>query len=354
MNPLNLLKKPAKYLISPEVKQYKANLHCHSTLSDGHYTPERLAALYKENGYDILAITDHERPHVHQHLSTEDFLLITGYECYIRTNPECHYDAFAKELHLNLFARDPFNETIICYNEACCKYLRRDKALHEIKAFAGSQRPREYSAEYINEYIRTAKENGYIVAYNHPYWSLEEETDILAYEGLFSMEMCNYSSYVINGLEYNAALYDKLMRRGKKLFVHGSDDNHNEYPPSHPLNDSFGSFTMIMPKKFTYASVFDAMEKGDMYASMGPEIYEVSVRGDKMHVECSEAAHIYMYTGSKTPQYLHAEPGKTITGADFVIDERAWYVRASVQDAQGRWADTRAYSRQEIGLDKGE
>ena len=51
-----------KYLISPHVKQYKANLHCHSTLSDGHLTPEQLKKLYKDNGYSILSITDHERP----------------------------------------------------------------------------------------------------------------------------------------------------------------------------------------------------------------------------------------------------------------------------------------------------
>jgi hypothetical protein len=83
---------------------------------------------------------------------------------------------------------------------------------------------------------------------------------------------------------------------------------------------------------------------------MGPELYEVSVQGNRLHVECSGAAHIYMYIGSKSPQFLHAEPGKTINSADFTIDERAWYVRVSVQDAQGRWADTRAYTREEIGF----
>lgn len=39
---------------------FKANLHCHSTLSDGIMSPERLKAVYRANGYSILAITDHE------------------------------------------------------------------------------------------------------------------------------------------------------------------------------------------------------------------------------------------------------------------------------------------------------
>lgn len=46
------------YLISPDKKQYKANLHCHSTISDGKKTPEELKEMYKRHGYSILAITE--------------------------------------------------------------------------------------------------------------------------------------------------------------------------------------------------------------------------------------------------------------------------------------------------------
>lgn len=37
----------------------KINLHLHTTESDGRKTPEEAAAIYREAGYDILAITDH-------------------------------------------------------------------------------------------------------------------------------------------------------------------------------------------------------------------------------------------------------------------------------------------------------
>ena len=73
-----------RFLISPDKKQYKANLHCHSTLSDGSRTPLELKAMYKEHGYDILAITDHCHPKSHASLSDKDFLMLTGYEAYIR------------------------------------------------------------------------------------------------------------------------------------------------------------------------------------------------------------------------------------------------------------------------------
>ncbi len=39
--------------------QYKASLHMHTTLSDGHLSPNQLIDAYAELGYRILAITDH-------------------------------------------------------------------------------------------------------------------------------------------------------------------------------------------------------------------------------------------------------------------------------------------------------
>ena len=41
------------------MKKY-ANLHSHSTHSDGVYTPEELARIAKDEGYTALAITDHD------------------------------------------------------------------------------------------------------------------------------------------------------------------------------------------------------------------------------------------------------------------------------------------------------
>ena len=337
------------YLISPFEMQYKANLHCHSTISDGKKTPEELKEMYKSHGYGILAITDHERPVNHQHLSDENFMMLTGYENYIRPDPEGRYNAFEKEVHMNLLARDPDNVKFICYNECYARYLKRDNALNTIVR-AGSERPREFTREYINEFIRTARENGYLVTYNHPYWSMEDEADILSYEGIFSLEICNYSSYVLNYLETCAPLYDKMLLAGKHVFCHGSDDNHNNHPEGSPYCDSFGAYTMIMPEKFTYSSVIDALEAGKMYASMGPTIKEVSVEGDQLHIECSDVAHIFAYYGSKRPSFIHAAAGETLTSADITIDPRARYVRVAVLDRNGKWAHTRGYFRDEIGF----
>ena len=38
---------------------YRGNLHCHTTRSDGRLSPQEAAAVYQEQGYDFLAVTDH-------------------------------------------------------------------------------------------------------------------------------------------------------------------------------------------------------------------------------------------------------------------------------------------------------
>lgn len=49
-----------KYLLPKSGSFYKANLHCHSTVSDGKLTPEELKKIYKEKGYSVIAYTDHD------------------------------------------------------------------------------------------------------------------------------------------------------------------------------------------------------------------------------------------------------------------------------------------------------
>ena len=333
------------YLISPYKKQYKANLHSHSTFSDGTKPPLELKKMYKDKGYSILAVTDHETPKNHSYLNDRDFLAITGYEAYIRPDPDCICDVYGKEIHLNLFAKEPENEAIVCFNTQCCKYIT-DEQKQKLKK-VGSQKTREYSTEYINSFIKTAKENGYIVSYNHPWWSMEDEADVLSYEGCFSMEMCNYGAY-IKGLEYNGAIYDKMLKRGKRIFCHSADDNHNRAPDGSPAFDSFGGFAMIMPKEFTYSAVIEAMETGEMYSSMGPVFKEVSIEGNKIHIECSDVEKIIVFTGSKTPKAKLSDFGSVINSADFEIDDRAEYVRVSVCDKYRRFADTRGFFRDEL------
>lgn len=334
-------------LIKKGAPQYKANLHCHTFLSDGKLSPEEVKNAYKEHGYSVLCITDHEHPVDHTDLSDDDFVMLTGYEAYIR--PENHSYRFGSEIHINLFARDPHNVKYINFNEKSCKYIKDTKERANLQK-VGSERPREYTVEYINDFVKTAKENGYICAHNHATWSLEHEDMLRAYRGFFSMEMYNYSSDLINRMEYNASLYDRLLFDGVRIACHSADDNHNKHPFDDPGCDSFGGFAMILADKLNYDSVFSALENQKFYSSSGPEIFELTVDGTKVHIETSAAKQITMLTGAKTTKCVRGTLDSPVTSADFEISEECPFVRFDVYDFEGRHADTRGYFRDELGI----
>lgn len=106
---------------------------------------------------------------------------------------------------------------------------------------------------------------------------MEAEEDTLSYDGCFSLEVFNTGSEKISGYECNMALYDKFLRKGKFLYVHGADDNHNKAPFGDLMCDSFGSWTQILAEELTYPAVIRALEEGRFYATTGPRDHRADV-----------------------------------------------------------------------------
>lgn len=333
--------------IKKNAPQYKANLHCHSTLSDGKLSPEELKKAYKEHGYSILSITDHEYPYDHSDMTDSDFLMLTGYEAYIRKFENGCSEVYTPEIHLNLIAKEPHNLAYVGFNDKYCKYAK-DPAVRESFKKVGSQETRRYDVEYINDFVKCAVENGYLCTHNHPYWSMEDWKMIEQYEGFFSMEMCNYSSFLLNGLEYNADLYDYLLRRGKRIFCHSADDNHNGKPFGDPGCDSFGGFTMILAERLDYPSVIKALENGDFYSSMGPIIHSLKIENGKLYIECDGAKQITVHLGGRKTLHLHGTSENPIREAELEIPENYKYVRVDIVDFEGKHANTRAFYPEEL------
>ncbi|SFR62899.1 PHP domain-containing protein [[Clostridium] aminophilum] len=329
--------------------QYKANLHSHTTISDGNLTPEAMAQAYRERGYSILAITDHEAPMAHPELNREDFLMITGYEAYIRPDPECRYDPLHPEIHINLLAKRPDCETYVGYDPKFCKYLPHEIA--EKLPKCGPEGPRLYTLEYIQNFIDCARAAGYLVAMNHPVWSMESEDTLLRLNGLYSLEIYNTGSYTINGSECNNGLYDAFLMNGKMLYCHGADDNHNKKPFDDLLSDSFGSWTMVMAEELTYPAVMEALKKGNFYASTGPEIRCLTAEHGHVHVEMSGVQRAILVRSMKLCQNVYRPDGGEITGADFDLPEDTEYAYLILRDRYGKEAHTRAFTRKELGLE---
>ena len=342
-----------RYLLPEKGNFYKANLHCHSTMSDGHLTPEELKKAYKEHGYSILAITDHEYMVDHSDLTEDDFLMLNGYEMYVKDMMEPEMSRQYHTTHLNFIAKTPDVNKHIMVDPRFVKYATRYHNIEDLPR-VGDFCKRTYTPGCINRIIKQANENGYLVFYNHPCWSLEDLTRIMQYQGLMGLEIYNHSCHASEGYATDdGQTYDALLRMGQRLAVFANDDNHNGRPFDDPLNDSFGGFNMIKAEKLDYESVIDAILKGNFYASMGPTIDKLYLDGTKLCVECSEASEICLRTEPRNkaknrPARVAARPGESVTKAEFEVLPEDGYLRLEIIGHDGKKAFTRAYFVDEL------
>jgi hypothetical protein len=330
------------YLIPREGRPYRANLHCHSTCSDGARTPEELKQLYKSQGYSVLAYTDHEFLIDHSELDDDGFLALTGYEFAFCENWGAAEYPRSRTFEFNLFAMDQHNMTQVCFNP---KYiLHGDKSRIPSIRHVGNLFEREYTIPCINGFIQTARENGFLVSLNHPHYSMETADRYGCFDGLFAMEIYNHVSFIGLGVnDYGIQGYDTLLRRGRRLSCIAADDNHGKLPVGDARFDSFGGFTMIKADGLRYDRIVSALEKGDFYSSCGPLIEDLYVQDDKVHLRCSPAKSIVMATKWRYGAHRRASDGEHLTEAVFDLPGSDEYMRFDVIDDFGRHANTRAY-----------
>ena len=107
-----------KHLLANTKNAYKANLHAHTNISDGKFSPEELKELYKSNGYSVVAYTDHEIFIPHPELTDGEFIALSGVE--VQFNGSNRYPGVAgeKKCHICLIAKEPDTVEQPCWKEA--------------------------------------------------------------------------------------------------------------------------------------------------------------------------------------------------------------------------------------------
>lgn len=325
-----------KHLL-PLVNQYfKANLHTHSTISDGKMTREAVKEAYKALGYQILCLTDHNVTVNHSDMNEHDFLMLTGVE--INVSPPGTTAFSGPTYHLNLIAREPDNlwspSRIFRKFPEAAKY--EDKMQCE-------EMDLQYNPDSINAMIAKANEKGFLVMYNHPTWSCQTYPDYAPLQGLWGMELRNSECCLLGHNENNFRVYKDLLTLGKRVFPLGTDDTH--YPRAVGL-----SWIMVGAAELSYGSVIKALEQGDFYMSCGPQITGLYVEGDVLKVICSDAQQIRMETHGRFSKAVFSE-GEPLRGAEFPLDtffakadgDPDAFIYITVTAPDGTYATTRPY-----------
>ena len=303
---------------------FKANLHCHTTVTDGKMTPEQSKAHYKANGYRILAFTDHSKYRTYPELCEEDFIVVPGVEaaftCLDPKTPGLKY----KLCHINFWAKDP--ET--------CEYTEEEHT---------------YDVGNINRYIADMKKRGFLCGLNHPGWSLQSTEEIHGIEGLNTFEVYNHKSQYLDNNGDGQSHYAVFLNSGKRAWAIAADDSHAGYDETGMEivdDDTCGGWIEISMPSLSHANFADALENGRFYATSGPKIHEyyIDTERDVLVVACSPVCRVLVKGVHTVKAAKLFARDDTITCAEFPlapIRQKEPLIRLELMDSRGR----RAYSQ---------
>ncbi|MCY2929906.1 MAG: CehA/McbA family metallohydrolase [Planctomycetota bacterium] len=271
----------------------KAALHVHTTASDGKVSPREALEAYRRLGYDVVALTDHDRVTLAD--PPEGLTLLTGAE-WAAAVPDS-----PAGFHFVTIGIGPVEAAPIA-------------ALHN--------RPAKMAA-----LLRTLCP---LVIVAHPYWSALT-TELLASLGpAGALEVYNHGCELEDALGYSHYAWDQLLARGHHWLGLAVDDSHWSTP------DHGGAWVMIKSPDRSPASILAALASGCFYSSTGPAIESFCLSNRTVTLRCSAAASILFRCNGSLGTGLHRPgPGESLTFAEHLLPARARFVRAEVTDSAG-------------------
>lgn len=285
---------------SQEGKWFKGNIHSHTTVSDGTVTPEKQAEDYRAMGYDFLALTDHNIMVTHAQLNQNDFLMLPGWE------------------------RDIPYGTTKCIHVVGLFPAETPQDAH-VKCERGN--PDTMS---MQDLIDEMKKEDQFTVIAHPVWSRMEPEEVRALTGFDAIEVFNTGTERLCHAGRADVYWDMLLREGKRVYAIACDDTHGKTAKS----DRFSGWIMVNAESLTHEALLRAVKSGNFYASCGPELHEVYVENDVLHVRCSECTQIHVITYPPRGKAHYAED-QPLTGLSYPLKGGETYIRVECVDKDG-------------------
>lgn len=332
-------------LIPEAGRFYKVNLHAHTNISDGKRSPEEVKEYYKSHGYSAVCYTDHEVLIPHKDLCDEDFIALHGYEIAVKKDEKGHTALFMPVYHFNLIAKSQDQVLMPHYyrdNPSCAGNAR--KWINECGVWDENDITdhTEYNFDWINAHLKAISDGGFLVTYNHPQYNLHNVNDFAGLKYIHAMELINGGCIRVN--DNTAMHYEQYLRAGGRAVAIGGDDNHN-------VETSLIGWTMIKAPELSYDALISAYERGECYASDGPEIHSLVLRDGKICIKTSPAAAIILLSeGRCTMWERSSDDAHPVTQAEFNYEPENFgkYFRIEVRDARGYHAFSNAYFTEDI------
>lgn len=193
----------------------KGALHCHTSRSDGSGTPEEVIRLHHENGYQFMALTDHNIIN-HDNLCPDvPMTMLSGIE-------------------RDMFMDGPTKDKPICVHVVGVGLPHDPKTPEQdFKPDHYGRGDKAIQAQGMIDEMHTWNLKTF---YAHPQWSGTSYQDFKGLKGNFAMEVWNTGCVMDNGLDKNAPYWDEALQEGNNMWGRGS----GRWPPHEPALQGLG------------------------------------------------------------------------------------------------------------------
>jgi len=293
---------------------YRGNLHTHTINSDGDSPPYDVVAWYKRNGYQFLALTDHNTftdPALFDTNPNDNFLLIGAEEV---TNP--------MTVHVNAIG---------------------------VKRVIPAQKGETVTA-ILQASINAIRAEGGIPLINHPNfrWAFTAK-EMLPLRGVGLLEIASGHPLVNSDGDgvtpSHEQMWDQLLSAGMRIFGVAVDDVHNfreEF--SIDRADPGRGWVVVRAAALTREAILAGLSNGDFYASTGVMLKDIRATADSLTVEFEPNS---VATGSPKRfrvVFVGKDGGVLAVSnqnpASYKFKGNEQYVRARIEDSGGRRAWT--------------
>lgn len=285
-------------------KFFKGNLHTHTELSDGKRPVDEVVGIYKNLGYDFLAITDHNRI-----FKSDEF----NDELYILPGLEIHSTKPDSDHTHHVVALTTYDNEKVSHGQIIENYEWTD------------------SVSACNGLCDMMKPLGFDLIYCHAMWSRTrpEEFNNPAF---MAMEVYNGVCDVNYDQGNQEVYWDDTLRDGLKIWAVASDDCHGR-------DIHYGrGYVMVKSDSLDDRGILKSLNSGAFYSSQGPSIYDFRIEDDRAYLECSPAAMITFITYEHRGfSFKYDVPA---TSAMMTFNPDIDYIRAEVTDSNGKKAWT--------------
>lgn len=287
---------------------YRGNLHTHTIVSDGDSSPWDLVAWYKRNGYQFLAITDHNT----------------------FTDP-APFDTNPNDNFLLLGAEEVTNERNVHVNAI------------GITSVVPPQRGKTVT-EILQGSIDAIRAQQGVSLINHPNfrWAFTA-AEMLPLKGPVLLEIASGHPAVNHSgdgrIPATEQMWDQLLSNGLRVFGVAVDDAHNfrqEFTLDR-ANPGRG-WVVVRAPALTREDVVAALNTGEFYASSGVELKNVLATQDALTVEIQAAVpsqsskrYRVVFIGKNGRELATSQENP----AQYKFDGGEGYVRARIEDSGG-------------------